>query len=193
MVEGFTLIELAVVSAILVILLAVVAPSVSIMQPNATANQMWRFTEAGSENYLTLMAAAQLDPIEPAKILATDKYPLDIIVGGLANVATAYQPIYNATGIKPLSHLVSLNAAGTQYILSSSPGISVSFSYTSRLVYMTFSMVPIEVTQALADRIQPGHVLQTGFANYAAGNLMRYSCGGSVNFCTVSLLHWIPD
>lgn len=191
--KGFTLLELAVVSAILVILLAIVAPAVSITQPNAIANHMWRFAEAGAENYLTLMAAAQLDPVEPAKILAPGKPVLDVLVNGFFSVATAYRPIYSATGIKPLSHLVGLNAAGTLYVLTSSPGISVSFSYTTKLIYMTYSNVPIEVTQALADRIQPGLVLNPGFSNYAVGNLMRYTCGASVNYCNVDLLHWIPD
>lgn len=193
MAKGFTLLELAVVSAILVILLAIVAPAVSITQPNAVANHMWRFTEAASENYLTLMAAAQLDPVEPAKILAPGKPVLDMLAYGVFSVAPAYQGIYNATGVKPLSHLVGLNAESTLYVLTSSPGISVSFSYTSKLIYMTFSNTPFEVTQALADRLQPGHVLNPGTSNYPVGNLMRYTCGASVNYCNVDLIHWIPD
>lgn len=115
------------------------------------------------------------------------------MVNGVLSVAPAYQPICNATGVKPLSHLVGLNAENTLYVLTSSSGISVNFSYTTKLIYMTFSSVPIEVTQALADRLQPGLVLNPGFSKYAVGNLMRYTCGTNVNYCNVDLLHWIPD
>lgn len=189
--KGFTLLELAVVSAILCILLAIIAPSVSITQPNAVANQMWRFTEAGSENYLTLTAAAQVDPVVPDRILGSGSTVMHVIVNGAPAVAAAYQPIYNGLNIKPLGHLVNLNAAGTVWVMTSSPGIGVNFSYTDRVVYMSFSNVSIEVVQALADRIQPGIVLQSGFSTYGIGNLMRYNCANG-NFCSVDLMHFMP-
>lgn len=189
--KGFTLLELAVVSAILCILLAIIAPTVNIAQPNAIANQMWRFTEAGSENYLALAAAAQVDPVVPDRMLASGNTVMHVLVNGAPALAAAYQPIYNSLNIKPVGHLVNLNGAGNLWVLTSSPGISVSFSYTDRVVYMSYSRVPIEVTQALADRIQPGIVLQTGFSSYGIGNLMRYNCS-NVNFCNVDLMHFMP-
>ena len=189
--KGFTLLELAVVTAIMCILLAIVAPTVTITQPNATANQMWRLTDAASENYMAFVAAAQVDPAVPDRVIGSGYSVMHILAYGASYVAPAYQPIYNSTGIKPLSHLVNLGGTFGTWVMTNSPGIGVSFSYTDRVVYMTFSYVPIEVTKALADRIQPGATLQSGTSSYGVGNLMRYNCS-DVNTCNVDLLHWIP-
>ncbi|MBK4735931.1 type II secretion system protein [Noviherbaspirillum pedocola] len=190
--EGFTLIELAVVTVILGVLLAVLRPSIGLTQSAAIADQMERIADAGTENWLILAAAAQINPAQPGALIASNYYMTDAIFQGLPAIAPAYQAIYKSTDIKPLNYLAvpmpGASGNGT-YVLKALPNIQLGMGWqvTTGTIDFTFSYTPVEVTQLLVDRIQTGTTLNMGNNMYYVGPTLFYNCN-FVNYCTVHMI-----
>lgn len=193
---GFTLLELAVVTVILGILLAVLRPSIGFTQAGAMADQIERIADTGAENWMLLTSAAQIDPTVPDPILASGYYMTDAIVQGLPAIAPAYKAVYKSTNIKPLTHLAvqsPLYGNGT-YALKNFPNVQLAMAWQPKfgLIEFIFSYTPVEVTQLIADRIQSGTTLNMGNNMYYVGPTMYYNCNYQ-NYCTVHLVRQVAQ
>lgn len=117
--RGFTMVELAIVVAVLGILAAVIFSNSSgstdgvkalnyVTAASKLANSWKMFTQTAGVSTLSTNTA----------LFASGKNAADVLIGGRANVATAYQPAYDASKIVPLTDI--FHAEGANWLLDKS-------------------------------------------------------------------------
>jgi prepilin-type N-terminal cleavage/methylation domain-containing protein len=186
--QGFTLIELAVASIIVGILLIVIVPHVYDSQNAGRAAQLERIASATVSNWATLSSAAGLPTSVANNVIAATPSATgvaEVLYVGSSKVASAYQATYDASGIKPLNQLVD-NPSGSVFRAAGTIEVFITLSGGGPFV-MTVQMqnVPLQVTRALIQRVRPDFPVTADATTYGNLGPWSYNCA-STRVCTVT-------
>lgn len=152
--NGFTLIELVVVVAILGVLIAVIAPNLVGSKDGANAQLLLRTASNVSVNWsLINQSCATPTTISGSLIPASSKTVSDVIFGGSANVATAYTNCYAQSKVLALTDISQPSGSAGVYNVA---GYSVSLAGggTSPL-QIIYAAVPDTLVLLMAQKYNP--------------------------------------
>lgn len=170
--RGFTLIELVVVVGVLAVLISVVAPNIVGSKDGATAQLLLKTASNVSDNWSLInqtcgtTTAIASSPVPDA---TATKAPVDVIFGGRANVASAYQNCYDQSKVLALTEVAqpsgsAYNVAGFGTTLSGGGTATLKVVYTS---------VPDSMALLMAQKYNP--TLSALAASDTASAVLQYS------------------
>ena len=169
--KGFTLVELVVVVVIVGILGAVLVGAIRGSTDGAKATAMTTASEKIS-NVLNVVAQAcgVSSAVTGNALPAATKTLSDVIFGGSANVAAAYQPCYNSSSAKALTEQSQVVGAGVYSV----QGFNVSLAGGgSAPLQVSFAAVPDAIALLVAQRYN--NTLTTLAASDTTGAAVQYS------------------
>lgn len=186
--QGFTLLEMIVALVIVGVLGAVFAPSIADMVKSTKATKLKEADASIARNWMLITqkcgvtSAAASNPIP-----ATGKKPEDVIFGGVANVATAYQNCYTQSSVIPLTQLGEPGAAAGSYNVAGY-GFAMAGGGTSPL-QLQHSTLPDEVTKPLVQLFNPN--LDMLAASDTTNAAVQYSAAAADSTRTVTLIQYV--
>ncbi len=180
--KGFTLIELMVVVLIIGVLLVVVVPSIVGSQTGSRATLIQRIADTTANNWSLLTSQAGTTTTvlnNPIAVTPGSTGVADVLYTGAAKVAPAYLAAYNSTGIRALSHLVTKDSAGINYVVAGTSNMAITLGGGGALpMTITITNAPVELVTNLVQKIQPAASILTDGTTQTVGQL-SYTCPGS--------------
>ena len=185
--RGFTLIEIAIASTLVGILLLIIVPHAYDSQSAARATQIERIASSVGVNWTRLSSEAGLPTTIANNVVAATPSATgvaEVLFIGQGKVASAYQATYSAAGIKPLNQLVD-NPSGSQFRTAGSLDnyITLSGGGTSPLS-VQFQNVSMPIVKLLIQRVRPDFAVYGDNATYTVGP-WTYNCAGT-RICTIT-------
>lgn len=136
--KGFTLLELVVVVLIIGILASVVSSQFgSNVTSAAKATALYEAANKLTQNWSVLATNAGTSTVVASSpLLAASKTAEDVLIGGQANVATAYQTAWTVSGLIPLTDLAQGSAGSYKisnfpFTLGGGGGSPLTVTYTA--------------------------------------------------------------
>lgn len=185
---GFTLLEMAGVVAILGVLALIVAPSIVGSTTAAKATQLQRIADSSSDNwfYLSLQAGSGTAIQGTQRLYAgvpNTLGPNGVIFLGRDWVSTAYQGVYDRSGVRPLDRTVARVGATSAFTVVSIPGSRVTITDGGKVpLLITFTNIPSEIVQELIRKVRPELPLVYGTPTTVAQ--ITYTCPAEGATCT---------
>lgn len=170
--QGFTLVEMIVVVAIIGVLASFMIPAFKDMDNPAKAQAMLSTSERFAQNWRQIAkACAVSSAVASNPIPATGKTVSDVVFGGRTNVATAYQNCYDQSQVKPLAEAAEPSGtAGTYnvngYALTPTGGGTAPLQ-------LALAAVPDELTLLMAQKYNRS--LSALAASDSASPIVQYS------------------
>lgn len=185
--RGFTLIEIAIASALVGILLLIIVPHAYDSQSAARATQIERIASSVVTSWGQLARETGLPTTVANNVVAATPSATgvaEVLFVGQNKVAAAYQPSYSAIGIRPLTQLVD-NQSGSQFRTAGSLDVYITLSGggTAPLA-VQFQNVSSPVLRTLLQRVRPDATVATDSATYTVGP-WTYTCASN-RACTVT-------
>lgn len=151
--RGFTLIELVVVVAIIGVLIALLAPSVTGSKNGARATLLTKTVQSVSSNWMLIsQSCGTTTDVGSSPVITSGKKFEDVIFGGEVNVAAAYKSCYKQANVLPLADLGQPKGAGTwaveSYVVEFTGGGTIPFKGT-------YKGVPDELVLIMATKYTP--------------------------------------
>lgn len=143
---GFTLLELVVVVLIIGILALVVGPKFGgNVTSSAKGVALYEAANKLTQNWSVLATNAGTSTIiASSPLLAASKTAEDVLIGGSANVATAYQSAWTTSGLIPLTDLAQ--GASGAYKIAGYP-FTLTGGGNGNTLNVTYTGVPDEIVQ----------------------------------------------
>lgn len=155
---GFTLIELAIASILVGVLLVVLVPNVYDSQNAGRAGQIEGIANSSVSNWAMLASATGLPTTIASNVIAATPSATgvaEVLYVGTSRLASTYQSTYSAIGIKPLNQLVD-NPTGTTFRAAGTIEVFVTLSGGGASpMAVQFQNVPLQVARAVVARIRP--------------------------------------
>jgi prepilin-type N-terminal cleavage/methylation domain-containing protein len=147
--QGFTLIELAVVVAVIGVLIAIVAPTMLSGKESATAKQLLQTAQDASSHLMLLANAANMPP--NTSFHTSGKSTTEVLFGGKTNVNSSYQAAWDSAGLKVITGTNDTTCTSGRYRVA---GYCVQVEATSNstndfFVITSFTTVPSKVIAAI--------------------------------------------
>lgn len=148
---GFTLIELVVVVAIIGVLISIVAPNVIGSKDGANSQLMLKSSSSIAENWsLINQSCGTSTAIAGNPIPDAGKTVSDVIFGGVANVAAAYQNCYTQSKVLALTEISQPTAVAGVYSIA---GYSATLAGGgTALLQIGYLLVPDSLTLLMAQK-----------------------------------------
>lgn len=185
--RGFTLIEIAIASTLVGILLLIIVPQAYDSQTAARATQIERIASSVAVSWGQLTRDTGLPTTVSNNVVAATPSATgvaEVLFVGQSRVATAYQSSFSALGIKPLNQLVD-NPTGTQFRTAGSLDIYVSLSGGGAApLAIQFQNVSTPVVRALVQRVRADATVANDTSTYTVGP-WAYTCSAN-RTCTVT-------
>ena len=150
---GFTLIELAVVVAIMGILIVMLAPSILGTKHNANAALLSKTAQNVSNNWMLISeSCGTTTEAVSSPVVDSGKTLGDVIFGGSTNVATNYQSCYKQAHVLPMSDVGQPKSGGVWTVA----GYEVEFSGGGTApLKTTYKKVPDDLVILMASKYNP--------------------------------------
>lgn len=150
--RGFTLIELAVVVAILGVLIVMLAPSVLGSKSSATANLLTKSAQSIADNWiLVAQSCGTTTDAAASPVILSGKSMGDVIFGGSANVDTNYTSCYSQARVLAMSDVGQPKSGG--WTVSN---FTVTFSGGGTApLQTTYANVPDDIVLIMAQKYTP--------------------------------------
>lgn len=174
--KGFTLIELAVVVAVLGILLAMLAPSILGSKDSSNANLLLKTAQDGANSWtLVAQSCGTTTDVVNSPVPATPGAAgaAAVIFGGSANVAAAYQNCYNQAHVRAMADVGQSSGSGYKvggYTLALSGGGTVPMEFQ-------YAGLPDALVLMMAQKYTPS--LSTLAASDSTSPVVQYSAAAS--------------
>lgn len=183
--QGFTLIELVVVVAIIGLLASLLAPSVIGSKDGARSELLLKTSRDFAQNWMLIsQQCGTTTAVASSPIPASGKTAADVIFGGVSNVAAAYQSCYAQAKVIPMSEVAQLNGSGWTV-----QGYAVSIvGGGTQPLQTVYTGVPEELALLMAQTYNP--TLSGLLASDGSSNVVRYGTS-SAGTRTVTVLRQI--
>ena len=160
--QGFTLIEMVVVVAVIGVLIALIAPTLSGSRDGATAKLMASTAQQAASSLGLLTTTAGIDPNASLSSTATSATLGTILFGGKAGLNSTYHPAWDQAGLLPITAASpdTTNCSTTGSYKVGPSCVAVSANATQAII--TYSNVPTNIIKRLYQQIDPISTLTTG-------------------------------
>lgn len=153
--RGFTLIEMVVVVAVIGVLIALVAPSLSTSRDGANSKLMASVAQQVANNWSLLTGTAGVSP--NANITSgTSLNVAAVVFGGKTNLAVRYHPFWDQSGLLPISSgmVADANCSGDGggYRVSN---YCVTVTASANAVTIRYPEIPVKLAERLAQQVDP--------------------------------------
>ncbi|MBK4735929.1 type II secretion system protein [Noviherbaspirillum pedocola] len=186
--QGFTMIELAVVTAVIGILLCVVAPSIRNNENAGRAAQIERIAQSAVGNWATLTQQTGLPTtVNNSPIAATPSATgvTEVLFIGASKVASSFQPAYSASSVQAMTQIVD-NPSGSTFRTAGSVNTTITMDGGGGSpVTVTFQNVSNLIAQAIINHTSADASLTVDGNSYTVGP-WTYTCASATLTCTLT-------